>query len=165
MSKLHYIDKIETKLHKAEIENKVREIMLEDRFFNIVTAGKKLSRAEFKENTVSFCYLSVGRRDMLSPRIHMTILDKEDGCICNIFYSKTWEFWCVLIWWNLFLGMCIGISALRGNTVYLLLFTAIYVLGFWGAHQHRMNICNKVVELLKMELEKLHEGGSRERCG
>lgn len=152
MSKLCYIEQIETKLHKAEIEDKVREIVLEDRFFNVHTAGKKLCRAEYKEDIISFCYLSIGRHDMLSPRIHMTILEKEEGCICNIFNSKTWEFWCVLIWWHLFLGACIGLSAFRGNMMHLLCYGVIYILGIYGAHQHRMNICNKVVKLLKLEL-------------
>ncbi|MCM1117946.1 MAG: hypothetical protein NC543_01085 [bacterium] len=152
MSKQYYIEKINTNLQKAEIEEKVRDIVLEDQFFNIFTAGKKLCRAEYNENTISFCYLSIGRHDMLSPRIHMKVLEKGEGCSCNVFYSKTWGVWCVLIWWHLFLGMCIGISAFRGNMIHLLCYVVIYILGIYGAHQHRMNICNKVVKLLELQL-------------
>ena len=50
MIKLNYIDRIETKLHKVEIEEKLRDIVLEDRFINIYTAGKKLCRLDYKEN-------------------------------------------------------------------------------------------------------------------
>ena len=58
MLKLSYIDRIETKLHKAEIEEKVREIVLEDHFFNIFTAGKNYAMQSLKTiYTVFSCYL------------------------------------------------------------------------------------------------------------
>lgn len=77
MLKLNYIDRIETKLHKIEIEEKLRKIVLEDHFFNISTAGKKLCRLEYKENIYSFFLLSIGKHDMLSPRVYMVILEKK----------------------------------------------------------------------------------------
>lgn len=47
--------------------------------------GRTVRRAEFKEDTVSFFGLSGdGRGDMLSPRIHMTILEKGEGCLYGI---------------------------------------------------------------------------------
>lgn len=150
MLKLHYIDRIETKLYKAEIEEKLREIVLEDHFFNIFTAGKKLCHAEFKENIYCFFLLSIGKHDMLSPRIYMTILEKEEGSICNLFYGKTWEFWCLFIWWNMFWGICI--IALWGNIFKIICCIVIYALGIFTARKHRISSCKKVVNILKNQL-------------
>lgn len=152
MLKLNYIDKIETRLHKVQIEEKLKEIVLEDHFFNIFTAGKKLCHAEFKENLFSFFYLSIGKHDMLSPRIHMTILEKEGGSICNLYYSKTWGFWCLFIWWNLFWGICLYQGALSGNIFKIMCCATIYIFGFFCARKHRISICKKVVSILINQL-------------
>lgn len=150
MLKLNYIDRIETKLHKIEIEEKLRKIVLEDHFFNISTAGKKLCRLEYKENIYSFFLLSIGKHDMLSPRVYMVILEKKEGSICNLYYGKTWECWCLFICWNLFWGMCI--TVLRVNIFKLICCIVIYVLGYFFAREHRINICKKVVNILKKQL-------------
>lgn len=151
--KLHYIDRLETKLHKAEIEERLRDIVLEDKFFNIYTKGKKLCRAEFKENIYSFFYLSGnGRHDMLSPRIHMTILEKNESCICDLYYSRTWGFLCSFIWWNIFCGVCLYGSVLKSNIFNLVCCVVVYVLGIWMAQKHRNSICNKVANILKDQL-------------
>lgn len=152
MVKLKYIDTIETKLHKSEIEGKVREITLENHFFNIFAAGKSLCRAEFKENIFSFYHLSIGKHDMLSPHIHMAILEKKEGSVCNLYYSKTWEVWCLFIGWTLIWGMCIGESAWQGNVIHLICYMAVYVCGFFGARMHRTSICKKVVKILENQL-------------
>lgn len=156
MLKLNYIDRIETKLHKAEIEEKVREIVLEDHFFNIYTAGKKLCHAEFKENIYSFFLLSIGKHDMLSPRIYMTILEKEEGSICDLFYGKTWEFWCLFICWNLFWGMCI--TVLWGNIFKIICCIVIYAIGIFIARKHRISICEKVVKILENQFRIIGDG-------
>lgn len=150
---MHCIESLETKLRKEEIEERLDDIVLKDKFFNINTNGKKLCRADYKENTYSFFYLSRRKHDMLSPRIHMTILEKERGCICNLFYSRTWEFLCLFIWWSIFMGICICVSALRFNVFYLICYIVVYVLGIWIAQKHCNNICKKVLNILKSELK------------
>lgn len=150
--KLHCIEGLETKLCKAEIEKRLEDIVLKEKFFNINTDGKKLCRAEYKENTYSFFYLSGGRHDMLSPQIHMTILEKERGCICNLSYSRTWEFLCLFIWWSIFIGICICVNVLKFHVFNLICYIVVYVLGIWIAQRHCDHICTKVLNILKSEL-------------
>lgn len=158
MIKLNYIDRIETKLHKVEIEEKLRDIVLEDRFINIYTAGKKLCRLDYKENIYSFFLLSIGKHDMLSPRIYMTVFEKNEGSICNLFYSKTWEFWCLFIWWNMFWGICIIV--LRVSKLKLICCIVIYALGVLFARKHCISICMKVVNILKYQLKTSENKGN-----
>lgn len=151
--KLYYIDRLETKLCKAEIEARLRDIVLEDKFFNIFTKGKKLYHAEFKENIFSFFYLSRYRRDMLSPRIHMTILEKDEGCICDLYYSKTRGFLYLLIFWSIYVGGFVYDSVLRSNVFWLICYIVVYILVIWIAQEHYHSICKKVVNILKEQLD------------
>lgn len=151
--KLHYIESLETKLCKTEIEKRLEDIILKEKFFYIHTDGKKLYRAEYKENTYSFFIFLHRKHDMLSPRIHMTILEKERGCTCNLFYSRTWEFLCAFIWWSFFWGVCICANALSFNIFNLICYIVVYILGIWIAKKHCNNICTKVLNILKSELK------------
>lgn len=147
MMKLHHIDKIETKLSKIEIEERLKNIVLEDHFFRIYVKGKKLCRAKFKENAVTFYYLS-RKPDMLSPQMHMTILKKGEGSTCDLYYSRTWESLCLFIWWTLFIGICVYGSALRNNIFNLICYVVVYILGIWIAHKHYNSICKKVINTI-----------------
>ena len=63
--KLHYIDNIETELSEMEIKKRLKNIAVEDKFFNMNIKGKKIYHLEFKENIISFFYLSsVGVQDI-----------------------------------------------------------------------------------------------------
>lgn len=151
--KMHYIDRLDTKLCKANIEERLKDMILEDKYFNIHTKGKKLCRAKFSEDKYSFFYLSNrGNPDMLSPRIYMTILEKKEGCICNLFYSRTWEFLCLFLWWSFFGCVCIYVSISRSNVFSLICYMAVYILGIWIAKKHYINICKKVVSILRVAL-------------
>lgn len=152
MLKLYYVDKIETKLSKIEIEERLKDIVLEDHFFRICVKGKKLCRAKFKENAVTFYYLSQGKPDILSPQMHMTILKRGEGSTCDLYYSRTWESLCLFIWWTLFIGICVYGSALRNNIFNLMCYVMVYALGIWIAHKHYNSICKKVINILKAQL-------------
>lgn len=153
MLKLYYLDRLETKLSKAKIEERLKDIILEDKFFNIQTRGKKLWRGKFGENIYSFFYLPErSRGDMLMPRIHMTILEKKEGCICNLYYSRTWGLLCTFIWWSFFWGSVVFVSALRSNFFSLICYMTVYILGIWMAKKHCNSICKKVVHILEVEL-------------
>lgn len=150
--KLYHIDKIETKLNKIEIEERLKDIVSEDHFFKICVKDKKLCRAEFKENAVTFYYLSEGKHDMLSPQIHMTILEKGEGSTCDLYYSRTWGFLCLFIWWTLFIGIGVYESVLGNNIFNFMCYVVVYVLGIWIAHQHYNSICSKVINIVKTQL-------------
>lgn len=48
---------------------------------------KYLSRPDYGEDIFSFTtYFGEKRYDYLMPRIYMTILEKEEGCVLNIYY-------------------------------------------------------------------------------
>lgn len=154
MLRLYYVDKIETKLSKTEIEERLKDIVLEDHFFNIHVKGKKLSRAEFKENVVSFFYLpSLGKRDMLSPQMYMTILEKREGSACDLYYSRTWGSLCLFIYWTIFNGICVYVNVLRNNIFNFMCYVMVYILGIWIAHKHYNSICKKVINILKAQLD------------
>ena len=152
MRKLYYIDKLETKLSKAEIEEKVRDIVAENRIFDFGVMSKKAHRVEVKENIISFTYLSKGRHDMLCPQIHMIVLEKEGRCICDLFYSRTWGYLFSLGWWTFFCGICVCAGALAGNILYFTCSAAVYVLGIWVARTHCRSLCKKVVTILKAKM-------------
>lgn len=150
--KLYYIDKVETNLCKAEIEERLREIILEDKFFNIFVGDKKLHSAKLGENIDSFSFISNRKVDMLSPRIHMTVLEKEEGCICNLYYSRTWEIWSMFIVWSFLIGAGIYGYASESNVFGLICVIAAYFLGIWAAKKHVLSICKKVLNILESAL-------------
>lgn len=152
MLKLYYVDKIETKLSKIEIEKTLKDIVLDDDLFKINVKGKKLCRAEFKENVVTFFYLSKNKPDMLSPQMHMTILEKREGSVCDLYYSRTWESLYLFIFWTIWVGICVYRSALINNIFNLMCYVMVYALGIWIAHKHYNSICKKVINILKAQL-------------
>lgn len=152
MRKLYYIDKLETKRSMSEIEEKVRDIVSENQIFHRGVMSQRAHRVEVKENIISFSYLSKGRHDMLCPRMHMTVLEKEGKCICNLFYSKTWGYLFSFLWWSFFCGICACAGALAGNVIYFICFAAVYILGIWIAKKHCSSLCKKVVTILRSQM-------------
>lgn len=154
--KLHYIDRRETKLCKAEIGERLKDIILEDTFnlsFCLFVGDKKLKYAKLKENIYSFLYLSPGRADLLAPRIHMTVLEKKEGCICNLYWGRTWEIWAMFIAWSLLTGVCVYGYASESNVFGFICTIAAYFLAIWVAKKHILSICKKVVNILETELQ------------
>ena len=146
--KLHYIENFETELSEIEIKKRLKNIAIEDKFFNLNIKGKKIYHLEFQDNVISFFYLSsVGVQDMLSPRIYIKILKMDKGCICNLYYSRTWKSLCLFIWWNIFWGLCIWESVQRNNIVHLICYIAAYVLGVWIVERRRISMCKKIVTI------------------
>ena len=146
--KLHYIDNIETELSEMEIKKRLKNIAIEDKFFNLNIKGKKIYHLEFQDNVISFFYLSsVGVQDMLSPRIYIKILKKDKGYTCNLYYRRTWMSLCLFIWWNIFWGLCIWESVQRNNIVHLICYIAAYVLGVWIVERRRISMCKKIVTI------------------
>lgn len=152
MRKLYYIDKLETELNMPEIEERIREIVSENQVFDIGVMSKKTHRVEVKENIISFSYLFKGRYDMLCPRMHMTVLEKEGKCTCNLFYSKTWGYLFSFLWWSFFCGICACAGALAGNVLYFICFAAVYILGIRIAKKHCSSLCKKVVTILRSQM-------------
>lgn len=153
MLKLHYIDRWETKLCKAEIEERLKDIILEDTFFRLFIGDKKFHYAKFRENMYSFLYISKqGNGDMLSPRIHMTVLEKKEGCICNLYYSRTWEIWCIFAVWSFLIGILVYGYASESNFFGIICAIMAYILVIWVAKKHILNICKKAVNILETEL-------------
>lgn len=150
--KLHYIDRRETKLCKAEIGERLNDMMLEDTS-RLFVGDKKLKCAKPKGTIHSFLYVSPGRADMLVPRIHMTVLEKKEGCICNLYYGRTWGIWAMFIAWSLLIGVCIYGYASESNVFGLICTIAAYFLAIWVAKKHILSICKKVVNILEAELE------------
>ena len=89
--KQHFIDKIETKLSKQEIIERVRGITQEEKFFHIFPADDDhFCRGKFDEDTFSLFYLGLGKGDILLPRIHGEIAESEGGSSVIVSYSETW---------------------------------------------------------------------------
>lgn len=153
MLKLHYIDRRETKLCKKEIEESLKDIILEDVFFRLFVGDKKLQYAKFRGNMYSFLYISKrGKGDMLSPRIHMTVLEKKEGCICNLYYSRTWGIWSVFALWSFIIGILVYGYASESNFYGIICVIAVYFLAIWVAKKHILNICKMAVNILETEL-------------
>lgn len=150
--KLHYIDRRETKLCKAEIGERLKDIVLEDTSHFFV-GDKKLKYAKLKENIYSFLDLSPGRVDMLVPRIHMTVLEKKEGCICNLYWGRTGGIWAMFIAWSLLTGVCVYGYASESNVFGIICTIAVYFLAIWVAKKHILSICKKVVNILEAELQ------------
>ena len=148
--KLCYLDKLETKLPQTEIKERLKQIALEDRFFNVCIKGKKLYRMEMKENRVSFlCLCGEGVQDMLSPRIHIKISEKEQGCICDLYRSNTYGSICIFVWWSVFWGSCAFLNLVRSNIIMPIVYIFVYAFGVWIGKRHCINICGKVIDILK----------------
>lgn len=146
--KLHYIDKLETELSQAEIKEKLQDIALEDRFFNICIKDEKLYRMEFKENSVSFLPLSgKGVQDMLSPRIHIKISEKEQGCICELYRSNTYGIIFMFVWWSAFWGSYAFVSLVKASIIASIFGIMICAFGVWVGRRHCINICKKAVDI------------------
>lgn len=145
--KLYFIDRLETKLSKSKIEEKLTEITAQDKLWGVNVKGKTLCRTKFDNNNFSFFYLSIGKHDMLSPKIHGKIVDDEKGCIIELYFSRTWEFTILFIFWSFFSWITVKMNII--NIIWHFLF---YILGIWIAKKHCINICKKVVNILKKEL-------------
>lgn len=150
MLKLHYIDRRETKLCKAEIEERLKDIILEDTFYFFV-GDKKLQYAKFRENMYSFLCIT-GRGDILSPRIHMTVLEKKEGCVCNLYYSRTGGIWSMFAFWCFWLGSLVYGYASESNFYGIICVIVVYFLVIWVVKKHILNICKKAVNVLETEL-------------
>lgn len=148
--KMHYIGKLEAGLSEIEITKRLKDISVEDKFFNIYIKDKKIYHVEFKENVVSFFYLSsVGVQDMLSPQMYIKIYERREGCICDLYYRKTLGFLYLIIWWNFLCGIYIYGSILKGNIFNTVCCIIVYALGIWAAVKHCINICKNVVDFLQ----------------
>ncbi len=146
--KLYFIDRLETKLSKEEIEEKLKEITVQDKWWRINVKGKSLCHTNFENNNFSFFYLSkTGKHDMLSPKIHGKIVEGEEGSVIELFFSGTWEFVIVFIYWSFFSWITVKMNIINISCHFL-----FYMLGIWIAKKHCINICDKVVHILKQEL-------------
>ena len=145
--KLYFIDRLKTKLSKTKIEEKLTEITAQDKLLGVNVKGKTLCRTKFDDNNFSFFYLSIGKHDMLSPKIHGKIEDDEKGCSIELFYSRTWEFTILFIFWSFFSWITV-----KMNVINIILHFLFYILCIWIAKKHCINICKMVVDILKKEL-------------
>lgn len=152
--KLHQIDRFETGLSQTEIQKRMRDIALEDKFFNICIKDKKIYRVKFKDDSITFFYLShAGVQDMLSPQLHIRIFEKEKGCACGLYHSSTYGILLIAAWWSIFWGACAVESLARGNLVMTACYAAIYMSGIWIARKRRMSTCKKAADVLRNQLK------------
>ena len=146
--KRHFIEKLETKLSKSEIMERVRRITQEEEVIHIITsADNYFCRGKFDEDTFSLFYLVKGRGDILLPRIHGEIAEGEEGSSITVSYSGTWGHVFVFVFWSIFIWITVELSTL--NIMSHLLF---YILGILAAKTHIKNINKKSVEILKQTL-------------
>lgn len=150
MLKLYYVDSRETKLSKTEIEERLKDMILEDSFY-FFAGDKKFRCAKFGENMYSFLCIRK-RGDILSPRIHMIVLEKKEGCICNLYYSRTWGIWFAFAFWSFFIGTLVYGYASGSNLFCFICAVMAYFLTIWIAKKHVLNICKKAVKILEVEL-------------
>lgn len=148
--KLYHTDRFETKLSQTEIKERLRDIALEDRLFNICIKDKKIYQIKFKNNMVSFFYLShVGVQDLLAPRMHVEVFEEEKGCICDLYHSSTYGIIFTFAWWSAFWGICVFVSLVRNDFFMSVCYIAIYMLGVWTEQRHRIGISKRVASFLK----------------
>lgn len=148
--KLHDIDTLETNSSEKEIRERLKNIAVEDAFFHINVKRKKIYQLKFQNNMVSFYYLSsIGVQDMLSPRIYIKISQRDDGCTCNLYYSRTWKSLCLFFWWTIFWGLCVCGSVQENNMIQFICYITAYVSGIWIAEKHRINICKKAAAIVE----------------
>lgn len=144
---MYFIDEFETELSKREIIEKLKNITESDKFWHVHVDGKFFCRAKFEDNGFTLFYLKKGRSDMLLPKIHGKITESEEICKLTLSYSGTWEWivlftiWTVICW--------IPVTA---NVYYMIGSFAVYIIGIWIAKKHCMDICKKVVDIMRQQL-------------
>ena len=143
--KRHFLDKIVTKLSKSEIMEKLIEITHEEKSFNIFSVDNEyFCSGKFDDDTFSLLYLVKGRGDILLPRIYGEIVEKEEGSLVAISYSRTWGQIFVFVFWTIWIWITI-----KFNILSIILHLLIYSLGILVAKMHIEKINKKSVELLK----------------
>lgn len=143
-----FLEKIETKLSKSEVMERIKGITHEEKFFNIFIADDNyFCSGKFDEDTFSLFYLVKSRGDILLPRIHGEITESEEGSSVTVSYGGTWGWVFVFAFWSIWIWVTVKLSVL--NIILHLLF---YILGILIAITHVKSINKKSVEILKQTL-------------
>lgn len=145
--KKHSIETIETQLSKMDVIGQIKEITLEERFWNINVNGKYLCHGNFEGNSISFNLLQIGKISWLSPRITVQISEKEQGCTVQLFSQKTWKGICMLITW-----ICFWMITTQINLLSITLHLMICFLGIYSGVIHEKELQNRAVDILKKEV-------------
>lgn len=153
--KLHSIGRLETELSKIEIQKRVKERTLTDiSWKSLFNADEKdFMRGIFEEDVFSFFYISKGRGDMLMPKIIGKIVEKEDGCDIELFYSRTIETLIVYLWLLFF--MCCVIFGCHNIFIAILGVLICFIFVRYDKNCN-LKICKKVVDILERNLESIN---------
>lgn len=151
MKKLHFIDSLETDLKKDEIRRRMSDITFwpgDNLVFE--RKGKYLSQPDYEEDIFSFTiYFEGQRHNYLMPRIYMTILEKEEGCVLNIYYRIKGEIIFSYSFLSIFWFICIVCGIVQGNYCGSGILLVFYTLLIWCARNDCMYRCRNAVKIIK----------------
>ena len=144
----HFLERIETKLSRSEVMERIKGITHEEKFFNISIADDDyFCNGKFDEDTFSLFYLVKSRGDILLPRIHGEIAESEGGSSLTVSYGGTWGWVFVFVFWSIFIWITVKLNVLN-----IILHLLVYILGILIAKIHIKNINKKSVEIFKQTL-------------
>lgn len=144
----HFLGRIETKLSRSEVMERIKGITHEEKFFNISIADSEyFCSGKFDEDTFSLFYLVKSRGDILLPRIHGDIAESEGGSSLTVSYGGTWGWVFVFVFWSIFIWITVKLNVLN-----IILHLLVYILGILVAKIHVKNINKKSVEIFKQTL-------------
>lgn len=151
MKKLHFIDSLETDLNKDEIRRRMSDITFwpgDNLVFE--RKGKYFGLPDYGEDMFSFTtYFWEKRYDYLMPRIYMTILEKEEGCVLNIYYRIKGEIIFSYSFLSLFWFICIVCGIMQGNYCGPGILLVFYTLLIWCARSDCVDRCRNAVKVIK----------------